>query len=150
MLCPYCNSEKNKVVNSRSAAGGASIRRRRECLECGRRFTTRETVEDIPLRVIKKDGEREEFDRQKILKGMLKACEKRNVPYERLEEIVSNIEKSLYNEMSKEVPAKKIGDMILKRLRELDEVAYVRFASVYREFRDISEFSEEVRALLDK
>ena len=150
MLCPYCNSEKNKVVNSRSATGGASIRRRRECLECGRRFTTRETVEDIPLRVIKKDGEREEFDRQKILKGMLKACEKRNVPYERLEEIVSNIEKSLYNEMSKEVPAKKIGDMILKRLRELDEVAYVRFASVYREFRDISEFSEEVRALLDK
>ena len=137
-------------MNSRSSRGGASIRRRRECQECGRRFTTHETVEDIPLLVIKKDSKREEFDRQKILKGMLRACEKRDIPFERIEEIVNNIEKSLYNEMSKEVHAKKIGDMVLKRLRELDEVAYVRFASVYREFRDISEFSEEVRALLKK
>ncbi len=150
MLCPYCGSERNKVVNSRSAQGGASIRRRRECLDCGRRFTTHETVEDIPLFVIKKEGTREEFDRQKIIKGIMHACEKRNVPFQRIEEIVSNIEKSLYNEMSKEVQSKKIGEMVLKRLRDLDEVAYVRFASVYRDFRDISEFSEEVKALLRK
>ena len=150
MICPYCGSDKNKVVNSRSSRGGASIRRRRECHDCDRRFTTHEMIEDIPLYVIKKDGAREEFDRQKIIKGMMRACEKRNIPLERIEEIVNNIEKSLYNEMSREVHSKKIGEMILKRLRELDEVAYVRFASVYREFRDISEFSEEVRDLLDK
>jgi transcriptional repressor NrdR len=107
-------------------------------------------IEDIPLYVIKKDGAREEFDRQKIIKGMMRACEKRNIPLERIEEVVNNIEKSLYNEMSKEVQSKKIGEMILKRLRELDEVAYVRFASVYREFRDINEFSGEVRDLLNK
>lgn len=150
MICPYCGSDKNKVVNSRSSRGGASIRRRRECQECTRRFTTHEMIEDIPLYVIKKGGAREEFDRQKIIKGMMRACEKRNIPFERIEEVVNNIEKSLYNEMSKEVQSKKIGEMILKRLRELDEVAFVRFASVYREFRDIGEFSEEVRDLLDK
>ena len=150
MICPYCGGEENKVVNSRSARNGASIRRRRECLKCGRRFTTHETLEEIPLRVIKKDGVREEFERQKILKGMVRACEKRDIPYEKLEELVSNIEKSLYNEMSREVQSKKIGEMVLKRLRELDEVAYVRFASVYRDFRDVSEFSEEVKALLKK
>jgi transcriptional repressor NrdR len=150
MICPFCGSDKNKVVNSRSSRGGASIRRRRECQECLRRFTTHEMIEDIPLYVIKKDGSREEFDRQKIIKGMMRACEKRNIPFERIEELAGNIEKSLYNEMSKEVHSKKIGEMILKRLKELDEVAYVRFASVYREFRDISEFSEEVRELLNK
>jgi len=150
MFCPYCGSERNKVVNSRSARKGASIRRRRECLDCTRRFTTHETIEDIPLYVIKKGGVREEFDRQKIIKGMMRACEKRNIPYERIEEIVNNIEKSLYNEMSKEVNSKDIGEMVLKRLRELDEIAFVRFASVYREFRDINEFSDEVRDLLKK
>jgi len=150
MKCPFCGAEDSKVVNSRSARGGASIRRRRECLECERRFTTHETIETIPLYVIKKDGRREEFDRQKVIKGISRACEKRDIPYERIEEIVSNIEKSLYNEMSREVQAKKIGDMIMKRLRELDEVAYIRFASVYKDFREVSEFSKEVKALLNK
>ena len=150
MLCPFCSSDNNKVVNSRSARHGASIRRRRECLDCKRRFTTHETVEDIPLFVIKKDGTRQEFDRQKIIKGMMSACEKRNIPYERIEEIASNIERSLYNDMSKEVEAKKIGEMVLKRLRELDEVAYIRFASVYREFREGIDFSKELKTLLLK
>ncbi|MBN1900174.1 transcriptional repressor NrdR [Candidatus Sumerlaeota bacterium] len=150
MICPFCGSDRNKVVNSRSSRGGASIRRRRECQDCLRRFTTHEVIEDIPLYVIKKDGAREEFDRQKIIKGMMRACEKRNIPFERIEEMANNIEKSLYNEMSKEVQSKKIGEMVLKRLRELDDIAFVRFASVYREFRDISEFSEEVRELLNK
>jgi transcriptional repressor NrdR len=150
MMCPYCSSEENKVVNSRGARGGASVRRRRECLDCGRRFTTHETIEDIPLFIIKKDGVRVEFDRQKIIKGVARACEKRNITFSKMEGIANDIEKCLYNEMTKEVHSDTIGEMVLKRLRELDEVAYVRFASVYRDFRDISEFSDEIRALLDK
>ncbi|MCX6999841.1 MAG: transcriptional regulator NrdR [Candidatus Sumerlaeota bacterium] len=150
MKCPFCGEDDSKVVNSRSGRDGAFIRRRRECLYCHKRFTTREKIENIPLFVIKKDGRREEFDREKIIKGILRACEKRDIPYSRIEEIVSNIEKSLYNEMSREIAAKKIGDMVMKRLQELDEVAYIRFASVYKEFREVSEFSKEVRALLNK
>lgn len=138
------------MVNSRSGRDGSFIRRRRECLYCHKRFTTREKIENIPLFVIKKDGRREEFDREKIIKGIIRACEKRNIPNARIEEIVSNIEKSLYNEMSREIPAKKIGEMVMKRLQELDEVAYIRFASVYKEFREVIEFSKEVRALLNK
>jgi len=150
MKCPFCGEDDSKVVNSRSGRDGAFIRRRRECLYCHKRFTTREKIENIPLFVIKKDGRREEFDREKIIKGILRACEKRVIPSSRIEEIVSNIEKSLYNEMSREISAKKIGDMVMKRLQELDEVAYIRFASVYKEFREVSEFSKEVRALLNK
>lgn len=150
MKCPFCGSDDSKVVNSRSAREGNSIRRRRECVECRKRFTTHETVEIIPLFVIKKDGRREEFDREKIIKGMMRACEKREVACERVEEIANSIEKSLYNEMTREVPAQKIGDMIMKRLRELDEVAYIRFASVYMNFKEVNEFAKEVRALINK
>ena len=150
MQCPYCGNVKDKVVNSRLCQNGESVRRRRECLSCRRRFTTFEVIEKIPLMVIKRDGKRETFDPQKILNGILKACEKRPVALQDIEKIVDFVEKTLYNEMDKEVSSLKIGEMILKRLRDLDEVAYVRFASVYRQFRDVSEFSDELKALLRK
>jgi len=147
MLCPFCAHTESKVVNSRQSPKGESIRRRRECLKCGHRFTTFEVVEKLPIVVIKRDGRREAFDRQKITNGILRACEKRPVTFEQVERIVQYVEKSLYNNMEKEVSSLKIGEMILKKLREVDEVAYVRFASVYRQFRDVSEFSHEVRVL---
>ncbi len=150
MQCPYCGNVKDKVVNSRLCQNGESVRRRRECLSCRRRFTTFEVIEKIPLMVIKRDGKRETFDPQKILNGILKACEKRPVALQDIEKIVDFVEKTLYNEMDKEVSSLKIGEMILKRLRDLDEIAYVRFASVYRQFRDVSEFSDELKALLRK
>ncbi len=150
MQCPYCGNVKDKVVNSRLCQNGESVRRRRECLSCRRRFTTFEVIEKIPLMVIKRDGKRETFDPQKILNGILKACEKRPVALQDIEKIVDFVEKTLYNEMDKEVSSLKIGEMILKRLRDLDEIAYVRFASVYRQFRDVSEFSDELKALLKK
>jgi len=150
MQCPYCGNVKDKVVNSRLCQNGESVRRRRECLSCRRRFTTFEVIEKIPLMVIKRDGKRETFDPQKILNGILKACEKRPVALQDIEKIVDFVEKTLYNEMDKEVSSLKIGEMILKRLKDLDEVAYVRFASVYRQFRDVSEFSDELKALLRK
>ena len=150
MQCPYCGNVKDKVVNSRLCQNGESVRRRRECLSCRRRFTTFEVIEKIPLMVIKRDGKRESFDPQKILNGILKACEKRPVALQDIEKIVDFVEKTLYNEMDKEVSSLKIGEMILKRLKDLDEVAYVRFASVYRQFRDVSEFSDELKALLRK
>ena len=150
MQCPYCGNVKDKVVNSRLCQNGESVRRRRECLSCRRRFTTFEVIEKIPLMVIKRDGKRETFDPQKILNGILKACEKRPVALQDIEKIVDFVEKTLYNDMDKEVSSLKIGEMILKRLKDLDEVAYVRFASVYRQFRDVSEFSDELKALLKK
>lgn len=150
MQCPYCGNVKDKVVNSRLCQNGESVRRRRECLSCRRRFTTFEVIEKIPLMVIKRDGKRETFDPQKILNGILKACEKRPVALQDIEKIVDFVEKTLYNAMDKEVSSLKIGEMILKRLRDLDEIAYVRFASVYRQFRDVSEFSDELKALLRK
>lgn len=151
MICPYCGTDENKVVNSRSSEGGKTIRRRRECINCGNRFTTHERFEDVPLYVRKKNNVVEVFDRSKIIKGMMKAGEKRNnITPEKVEEIVSNIEKSIKNDLSREVSSRDIGEMVLKRLRELDEVAYVRFASVYRDFRDVSEFSEEVKSLLKR
>jgi transcriptional repressor NrdR len=148
MLCPFCGHLESKVVNSRQAPKGDSIRRRRECLKCGHRFTTFEVVEKVPIMVIKRDGRREAFDRQKVAGGVLRACEKRPVTLEEVERIVQFVEKTLYNNMEKEVSSLKIGEMVLKKLRELDEVAYVRFASVYRQFRDVSEFSHEVKVLL--
>ena len=150
MKCPYCRNDKDRVVDSRSAEDASVIRRRRECLDCGRRYTTYERVEDIPLRVIKKDGSRVPFDRSKILMGLHKACEKRPISTETLEEIVRSIENDIYEHGDKEVSTKVIGEMVMKKLRDLDQVAYVRFASVYREFKDPGQFLEELRPLLEK
>lgn len=148
MKCPACGSLDNKVTNSRLTSDETSIRRRRECEKCGERFTTFETVERAPLFVVKRDGRREAFARQKIVGGLLRACEKRPVSLQRIEELADEIERALRSEMDKEVSSLRVGEMLLDRLRKLDEVAYVRFASVYRQFRDVSDFSEEVRGLL--
>lgn len=148
MKCPFCGSLNNRVVNSRLTADEASIRRRRECEDCNERFTTFEYVEQTPLIVVKRDGTRQPFNRDKIMSGLLRACEKRPVPYDRLQEIVQEIERELQAGAEKEVSSLRIGQMILTRLRTIDEVAYVRFASVYRQFRDVADFSEEVRQLL--
>ena len=148
MKCPYCAHLESKVVDSRPADGGASIRRRRECLACHKRFTTYETMESLPLVVIKKDGSRQTFDKSKLLNGMLRACEKRPVPFSQLEGIANEIEQALQNEMDREVPSARIGELVMDRLREVDEVAYVRFASVYRQFKDISTFMDELNKLV--
>jgi len=150
MKCPYCKNDNDKVVDSRSAEEASVIRRRRECLECGRRYTTYERVEEIPLRVVKKDGTRVPFDRSKILLGLHKACEKRPVSAETLEAVVQEIENEIYERSEKEVPSKVIGELVMKKLRQLDQVAYVRFASVYREFKDPTQFLEELRPMLEK
>jgi len=150
MKCPYCKNDNDKVVDSRSAEEASVIRRRRECLECGRRYTTYERVEEIPLRVVKKDGTRVPFDRSKILVGLHKACEKRPVSAEALDAVVQEIENEIYERSEKEVPSKVIGELVMKKLRQLDQVAYVRFASVYREFKDPTQFLEELRPMLEK
>ena len=144
-----CGNLESKVVDSRPSDEGASIRRRRECLECHKRFTTYETMESLPLVVIKKDGSRQTFDRDKLLGSMLKACEKRSVPLSKLEEIAQEIEQSLQNDMEREVSSAVIGEMVMQKLKEVDEVAYVRFASVYRQFKDIGTFMDELNKLLD-
>ena len=149
MKCPYCGTLESKVVDSRPSDEGASIRRRRECLACHKRFTTYETVESLPLIVIKKDGSRQAFDRDKLLGSMLKACEKRSVPLAKLEELAREIEQSLQNDMEREVSSSEIGELVMDRLKEVDEVAYVRFASVYRKFKDIGTFMDELNKLLD-
>ena len=138
MKCPFCGYIDSKVVDSRPAEDGTSIRRRRECLECHKRFTTFEIMESLPVVVIKKDGSRQAFDRSKLLNGMIRACEKRPVSFDTLEKIAEEIEQSLQNEMNREVPSSRIGEMVMERLKDVDEVAYVRFASVYRQFKDIS------------
>ena len=148
MRCPFCSNPESKVVDSRPADEGASIRRRRECLSCHRRFTTYETMESLPLVVIKKDGSRQTFDKSKLLNGMIRACEKRPVPFGKLEEIANEIEQVLQNDMDREIPSAKIGELVMDRLREVDEVAYVRFASVYRQFKDIGTFMEELSKLI--
>jgi len=150
MRCPFCKSDNDKVVDSRSSEGGTVIRRRRECLECKRRYTTYERIEEIPLRVVKKDGTRQPFERQKILVGLMKACEKRPVPTEVLERIVEKIELQLADVADREVSTRQIGEMVMQHLRELDQVAYVRFASVYRAFKDINQFLEELRPMLER
>jgi transcriptional repressor NrdR len=149
MKCPYCAHESDKVVDSRESKDGEAIRRRRECLKCGKRFTTYEQIEHSLPMVIKKDGRREPFDRKKILSGLIKACEKRPISVEQLEEVVDDMEKQLYSRMEKEVPSTVIGNMIMEKLALLDEVAYVRFASVYRQFKDINAFTKELRKFLD-
>ena len=148
MKCPYCGNLESKVVDSRPSDEGSSIRRRRECLECHRRFTTYETMESLPLVVIKRDGSRQTFDKSKVLSGMLRACEKRPVAFDTLERIANEIEQTLQNEMTREITTTNIGEMVMERLRTVDEVAYVRFASVYRQFKDISTFLEELNKLL--
>ncbi|MBO4479330.1 MAG: transcriptional repressor NrdR [Clostridia bacterium] len=150
MKCVYCGSMDSKVIDSRISDDGTSIRRRRECLECGRRFTTYETVERIPVFVIKKDGNRELFDINKLRSGIMKACEKRPVSYERIDNLVTEIEKTVYNLGSNEVSSDRIGDEVMKGLKELDQVAYVRFASVYIEFKDIDTFLAEIERILGK
>jgi len=147
MKCPFCRQDNDRVIDSRSASDGEMIRRRRECLTCGRRYTTYEVIEQTRLRVIKKDGTRVPYDRQKILAGMLKACEKRPVSMERLEAIVGEIERDIYQNFEKEVPVAYIGEAVMARLKELDKVAYVRFASVYREFQDLRDFQTEVQRI---
>ena len=149
MKCPYCSYPESKVVDSRPADEGASIRRRRECLACHKRFTTYETMETLPLMVVKKDGSRQSFDRNKVLGGLIRACEKRPVPYHALEELVGEIEQVLQNQMDREVPSAQIGELVMERLKKLDEVAYVRFASVYRQFKDINTLMHELNKLLE-
>lgn len=148
MRCPYCEHLESKVIDSRESKKGFSIRRRRECLSCKRRFTTYEKIEEIPYMVIKKDGSRQPFDSQKLLRGMLKACEKRPIPLNRVEEIVEEIEAKLQERQEKEISSAEIGQFVMERLKELDKVAYVRFASVYREFKDVLEFKQELENLL--
>ncbi len=150
MKCPYCGFDDNKVVDSRHAEDGRSIRRRRECLGCQKRFTTYETVEILPLMVIKRDNSRQAFDRNKILNGMLRACEKRPVPMASLEAAVQSIERTIQNSFEQEVSTDKIGELVMEQLRPLDEVAYVRFASVYRQFKDINSFMHELNKLLSE
>ena len=148
MKCPYCGFSESKVIDSRPAEEGASIRRRRECLSCAKRFTTYETVESLPMVVVKKDGSRQSFDRRKVLGGMIRACEKRPVPLADLERIAEEIEQDLQNSMEREIKTDVIGERVMDRLRSVDQVAYVRFASVYRQFKDIDTFMEELTKLL--
>ena len=148
MKCPYCGYLESKVVDSRPADEWASIRRRRECLSCHKRFTTYETVESVPIRIGKKDGSRQRCDRGKVLRGMIHACEKRPVPLALLEKISAEIEQDLQNSMEREISTEIIGERVMERLRLVDQVAYVRFASVYRQFKDIDTFKEELNKLL--
>ncbi|MFH1856193.1 MAG: transcriptional regulator NrdR [Candidatus Omnitrophota bacterium] len=148
MNCPYCGWQEDKVVDSRSSQEGDSIRRRRECLKCQRRFTTYEHIEHTPLMVIKKDGRRAVFDKKKILSGVIRACEKRPVGMDKIEAMADDIERHLQKNYDKEVRSTEIGGLVMEKLRGLDEVAYVRFASVYREFKDLSQFMKELKQLL--
>lgn len=150
MRCPYCKTNNDKVIDSRTSSDAAVIRRRRECLECTRRFTTYERIEEVRLRVIKKDGARVPFDREKIQNGILKACEKRPVSVEQVEEVVQRIEAQLVEMFDQEVSSSFIGNLVMNELRSLDPVAYVRFASVYREFKDVDQFLDELRPLLKR
>lgn len=149
MRCLKCGSEESKVVDSRSIEEGNSIRRRRECLNCKNRFTTYEKIEYTPIMVIKRNGEREQFNREKVLNGMLRACEKRPVSLDTLEKAVDEIEYEINNSLDKEINVNKIGEYVILKLRQIDEIAYVRFASVYRQFKDIEEFKNELNKLID-
>lgn len=148
MKCPFCGYNESKVIDSRPAEEGATIRRRRECLACSRRFTTYEIIERMPLVVVKRDGSRQSFDKVKLINGMVRACEKRPVPLGKLEQIADDIEQELQSNLEREIKTVAIGEMVMNRLKELDEVAYVRFASVYRSFKDINTFMDELSKLL--
>ncbi|PIQ82433.1 MAG: transcriptional regulator NrdR [Candidatus Omnitrophica bacterium CG11_big_fil_rev_8_21_14_0_20_64_10] len=149
MRCPFCGKNQDKVMDSREALEGSAIRRRRECEKCRQRYTTYERLEEVPLLVIKRDGRREPFDRKKILGGLIKACEKRPVPMERIEGLIEAVERDLMRAEEREIPSTKVGERVMIRLHDLDEVAYVRFASVYRSFKDINQFMKELRDILD-
>ena len=148
MKCPFCNYEESKVIDSRPTDEGEKIRRRRECLKCSKRFTTYEMIESLPIIVIKKDKTRETFDREKLLNGLMRACEKRPVSIETLEKIIDEIETIIQNSLDREVHSEKIGELVMEKLKTVDEVAYVRFASVYRQFKDINTFMDELSKLL--
>jgi len=148
MRCPFCNETNGRVVDSRSSKEGDAIRRRRECLNCGRRFTTYERIEEVAQMVIKKDGRRENFDRWKLKSGILKAVEKRSVSLEQVEAIIDEVERELFNTTDHEVTTHAVGESVMSKLRKLDEVAYVRFASVYRQFKDLNEFMSELKGML--
>ncbi len=150
MNCPYCNFGESKVIDSRPADDGSAIRRRRECLRCAKRFTTYEKVEQMPLVVVKRNGMRQTFDKVKLINSMVRACEKRSVPLEKIQSIADGIESELQSSLEREVETAVIGDMVMEQLKTVDEVAYVRFASVYRQFKDINTFMEELTKLLDE
>ena len=149
MRCPFCGHVEDKVVDSREAKDGDAIRRRRECLECGRRFTSYERIDEIPYMVVKKDGRRENFDRNKVLSGLRHACEKRPISVAQLESLVDDVEREVQDSVDRELSTNEIGKVIMRRLKALDKVAYVRFASVYLEFEDVSAFMTELKALVD-
>lgn len=150
MKCPFCSYFESKVIDSRPTDEGQAIRRRRECIKCGKRFTTYEKIEEIPLIVVKKDGNRQSYDRNKLLNGIIKACEKRPVSMNTIEKIVDDIEKNLYNSLQREIKSEEIGEMVMNSLKDIDEVSYVRFASVYRQFKDLNSFMEELKKILDE
>ena len=150
MKCPFCNYEDTKVIDSRSQDDNTTIRRRRICESCGKRFTTYERIDTVPLVVVKRDGTREMFEKSKLLNGIVKACNKRNISMEQMENLVDDIENSIMASVSKEVNSDSLGNMVMDRLKELDEVAYVRFASVYRQFKDINTFMEELNKLINE
>ena len=150
MRCPSCGHEEDRVVDSRATKENSAVRRRRECLKCGQRFTTYEYIEHTPLMVVKKDGRREHYSREKIMNGLLRACEKRPVSRESLEKLVDEVEESIGRRVRDEIPTQEIGNEVMKLLANLDQVAYVRFASVYREFKDVTQFLDELRKLLEK
>lgn len=149
MKCPFCSYEESKVIDSRPTDEGERIRRRRECLKCGRRFTTYEIIENLPIVVIKKDKSRETFDREKLLNGLLRACEKRPVSLTELDKLIDEIESEIQNTLDREVTSERIGELVMIKLQDIDEVAYVRFASVYRQFKDINTFMDELSKLLN-
>ena len=148
MKCPYCYVPESKVIDTRSSDNGMSIKRRRECVSCGRKFTTYERVEEIPIRVIKKDGSRQSFEKSKLLNGITRACEKRPVTAEQIEELVNSIEAQVYNKLNKEITTLEIGELVMDGLKNLDDVAYVRFASVYRQFKDVNTIIDELQKLI--
>ncbi len=150
MKCPYCLYYESKVVDSRPTEEGQAIRRRRECIRCSKRFTTYEKIEEIPLIVVKKDGNRQSYDRNKLLNGIIKSCEKRPVSVSVIDKMVDEIEKKLYNSLEREVTSVEIGEMIMNKLKDIDEVSYVRFASVYRQFKDLNSFMDELKKILDE
>jgi transcriptional repressor NrdR len=150
VTCPFCSHRQDRVIDSRETKDGEVVRRRRECLKCERRFTTYERSDEIPYMVVKRDGRREKFDRQKIIEGLLKACEKRPVPMAKLAEVVDEVESALADSLDREMTTTAVGELVMRRLRTLDKIAYVRFASVYRDFQDVEAFLEELKDLLQR
>lgn len=149
MKCPFCNQDNTRVIDSRPVPDNNSIRRRRQCDECGKRFTTYEKIETIPMTVIKKDQSREQYDRNKILNGVMRACYKRPIPVQTIEDVLDDIETAIFNKEDREIPSTEIGEIVMDRLKDLDAVAYVRFASVYREFKDVNTFMDELKKILE-